>query len=116
MTEPEWQIAKVTYAFLGYEDHGFLTIMLTLNYGGSGQGAGGYALGIRGKGDSDDAAQTLRYQVQGILDACGVDEWNKVAGRTIMALADHGKVHAIKPLPTENGKEFWFDMKAKQSA
>jgi hypothetical protein len=49
------------------------------------------------------------------MQACGVDEWSKVAGRTVIAVIEgdgligSGPVRGIKPLPTEPGVPFMFD-------
>ena len=106
------QIAKITKTALGYEDHGIFTAWLSLDYGGGGQGAGGYAL------DEYDEPKKRRVGhkcgmdfIIGVLAACGVDSWEKVAGRTVIALREdgwHGKVVGLKPLPTESGSEFIF--------
>ena len=104
-TKGDWQIAKITETFIGYEDHGHLTIILRLNYGGTSQGAGNYDLGTR----AFDSKGELDRWIKGCLRACGVDEWNKIRGRTIMALSEEGLVRAIKPLPTESGSVFWFN-------
>ncbi len=106
------QIAKIRSTHLGREDHGIFTAILDLDYGGSGQGAGTYAL------DEYDEETHERHGtaggmdfIIGILDACGVDSWEKVAGRTVLALREegyHGKVVGLKPLPTEGGKQFLF--------
>lgn len=106
------QIAKIRSTSLGYEDHGIFTACLDLDYGGSGQGAGLYAL------DQYDEETKERHGTAGGMDfiigvmaACGVSTWEKVAGRTVIALREdgwHGKVVGLKPLPTEGGKTFIF--------
>lgn len=105
------KIAKIKRTQLGIEDHGILTAWLHLSYGGSGQGAGGYAL------DSYDEKKKRRVGhacgtdfILGVLRAVGVDDWERVAGRTIIAITDteYGKVIGIKPLPTEKGETFMF--------
>ena len=59
------KIAKIKESFLGYEDHGILTIYLRVEYGdGSSQSIGGYQLDFR-----------CGTWVKGILGATGVDEW-----------------------------------------
>lgn len=106
----EVKIAKVTKTFLGVEDHGILTAFLDLEYGGgSGQGAGGYAL------DTYDAEKECRVAtvacgvfVAGILRACGVDAWEKLPGRTVYAIIVDNMVIGLRPLPTEYGAEFMF--------
>ena len=109
------KIAKITDTLLGYEDHGIFTVILTLEYGGgSAQGAGMYSL------DQYDKETKQRYGtaagmdfIIGIIRACGVDQWEKIKGRTVVAIMDRdddwgGKVIGLKPLPTEGGKEFLF--------
>lgn len=93
------RIAKIEDTFLGIEDYGIFTFGLTLNYGDSSQGCGYLSLG---------SANILRA----VIEACGVDRWEKVKGRTVMALLDNdglgGTVKGIKPLPTERGEQVVF--------
>lgn len=107
------RIAKVTKAFLGKEDHGIWTAMLDVNYGGSGQGIGGYAL------DAYDEASGKRigtaFGMQWIMSCCealGVRSWGEIEGKTILVFTeDEGyssKVIGIGPLPTERGRKFLF--------
>ena len=49
-TMEEIKNAIITGTYLGIEDHGILTFWLYLDYGGSGQGFGGYQLDNRGTG------------------------------------------------------------------
>lgn len=95
------KIARIDKTFLGFEDHGIFTATLSLDYGGSGQGTPGYAL----------AAHAHDFIV-GILRATGVDSWEKVQGRTVLALLDSdswdANVVGLRPLPTEHGDTFVF--------
>jgi hypothetical protein len=107
-------IAKIERTSLGYEDHGVLTAWLTLDYGGSGQGAGGYVLDDKppeGAKNRVPAEECGRW-VAGIIRACGVEKWEDVRGRTIIAIRDSpgwgGTVVGIRPLPTEAGEPFMF--------
>jgi hypothetical protein len=109
-------IAKIAGTSLGWEDHGIFTLMLHLDYGGSGQGAGGFALDEPRKGESGEhigrygTAFGMEF-IARVMRACGVNEWGDVAGRTVIALRDpgyHGAVIGIKPLPTEKGEPFVF--------
>lgn len=111
------QIAKIRRVFLGTEDHGIFTCSLDLDYGSSGQGAGGYGLDEpRKDGEGKHIGRFgTAYGMEWIMRlmrACGVNDWSKVEGRTVIALRDegyHGRVRGIKPLPTENGEPFLFD-------
>lgn len=91
-------VAKIERTFLGFEDHGILTGYLHVNYGGAGQGVGGYAI-------RSVAADYIAWT----LGACGVDNWEKLVGRTIYVLTDADRrVVGIEPLPTEPGQRFFF--------
>lgn len=108
------RIAKVTSASLGWEDHGILTTRINLDYGGLCQGLPGIALD---EPREDDNGKFIgRYGtdrgmefVARLMRAFGVDEWDKIKGRTVMALIDGGLIRGIKPLPTERGQPFVFD-------
>lgn len=111
------QIAKIERTMLGYEDHGIFTVTLTLNYGeGGAQGAGMAALDEPTHDDDGRFAGRVGTKmghdyIIGIIRACGVDSWEQIKGRTIIALREdgyHGAVIGIKPLPTEPGTPFIF--------
>jgi hypothetical protein len=113
------EIAKVERTFLGVEDHGILTAWVYLNYGGAGQGAGGYAFDSASKHtrfhkayDSSRVATAFGMEwIRRVLLAFGVDSWEELTGRTVYALREPGfggLVRGFRPLPTETGKEFLF--------
>ena len=91
--------ATIKSTFLGIEDHGFFTFYLTLDYGGSGQGAGGYVLDVSvdSKNQPTDArlVKSLRI-IERILKIVGVEEWEQLPGRYIKVKADHNRVYAIQ--------------------
>ena len=108
------KIAKIESTFLGIEDHGILTAWLTFDYGNSSvQSAGMYAYDqhIEGK-KRRQGHPSLAVFVRGVLEICGVDQWEKLKGRTIFALFEkdewNSKVIGIKSLPTEGSKQFLF--------
>src|SRR5690348_5448746 len=111
------QIAKIRHVKLGWEDHGIFTCQLDLDYGGSGQGAGGYALDEARKGGNDEhigrfgTAYGMEWIIR-LMRACNAQDFSEVKGKTVIALRDegyHGRVRGIKPLPTERGESFIFD-------
>lgn len=111
------RIAKIKDTFLGVEDHGIFTAVLTLDYGGSVQGAGNRRLD-RYDADSGETVGTADglEEIMRIVEACGVVSWEKVKGRTVLALIDGGIVVGIKPLPTESGRAFRFaDLRVRAS-
>lgn len=108
------RIAKIRATFLGIEDHGIFTSVLDLDYGGSGQGAGTLCLDYNDRelGQRVESVPGAVHRwVLGCLRACGVDQWEKVVGRTVIAICEdgwNGKVIGLKPLPTERGGVFMF--------
>lgn len=109
------RIAKIERTFLGYEDHGIFTAIINLSYGSSAQGAGMLSLDYRDKENEGGRIETdpgcVHRFVTGCLRACGVDQWEHIKGRTVIAICEegwNGKVVGLKPLPTEPGSEFLF--------
>lgn len=110
------QIAKVERTFLGFEDHGLFTLTLSLDYGGSGQGAGMACLDSPVKDESGrflgrEGTKLGHDYIIGVIKAFGVDSWEQIKGRTVIALREpgyNGSVVGIRPLPTEPGTEFIF--------
>lgn len=115
MSEPvEYRNARITRTMLGFEDHGILTYMLHLDYGGAGPGAGGICLGNR-----HEAPPIFGEHVAGILKTLEVDEWEQLPGVCCRVVACHSKVYmighylkdqwwTISPMPSEeedDGKE-----------
>lgn len=91
------QAGKIRHTHLGPEDHGIPTCWVELDFGGSGQGFGGYDLRHYG------------YPLIGaILSACGVSRWEDLNGRIVVALRDDefGAIIGLKPLPFEKGEGF----------
>lgn len=97
---PHEEAGKIKAAFLGFEDHNIFTFMLDIDFGGSGQGFGHYAI-----------KQTAGVIIPAILEACGVRSWDQVEGRVILAIRDepYGLIRGIKPMPFEKGTGFRFD-------
>lgn len=85
MSDLEAVNAKITSTFLGIEDHGIFTFMLYLDYGHSSQAAGTLCLG----GTSGCHARTGDI-LRAILEVVGVDSWEKLPGKSIVALKDEG--------------------------
>lgn len=91
--------AVIQHVSLGFEGHGILSSFITVNYGGSGQGFGGYAFG----GEYTD------YWVRGVLKALEVEDWSKLNGTSVRVKVDgdghfNGKIVAIGHII----KDKWF--------
>ncbi len=99
--------AKIESTNLGTEDHGCMTFYLMLDYGGAGQGFGGYVLD-----EFDKEAKTRRGTAYGteairrVLETVGVSRWEKLPGTPVRVRAEHDKVHAIGHYL----KDKWLDL------
>jgi hypothetical protein len=83
-----------------------LSAWLMLDYGGSGQGFGGYLLyAPEGWKAHTERGNYCGHFVWRCLEIAGVDDWSKLPGRTIRVKADHNKVHAIGHIVEDK----WFD-------
>lgn len=89
---------------LGIEDHGIMTFLLNLDYGGSGQAAGGYSL-MSSKPHNDRTACGIAI-LRRILEVVGVDKWEKLEGKHIRAKASHDKVYAIGNITEDKWLDF----------
>lgn len=102
MPEIEEKNAIITSATITNDDHGLLSAWLMLDYGGSGQGFGGYALytpeGFASRGDC------AGHFIWRVMEVAGVSEWSKLPGKTVRVRADRGKVHAVGHIV----KDVWF--------
>lgn len=92
------QNAIIESTMLGFEDRGIFTYMIYVNLSDGGtQGFGGYVLG----GDYTNKV------IKGILNAAGVDSWEKLKGRHVRVKKEgyHGRLEAIGHIMEDK----WFD-------
>lgn len=83
-----------------------LSAWLSLDYGGSGQGFGGYMLYLpKSWRHHPGQANYCGHWIYRCLEIAGVDDWSKLPGRTIRVRCEHSKVHAIGHIV----KDDWFD-------
>ena len=88
--------AKIDSTMLGREDHGIMTCMLFVNYGGACQGFGGYTLDGYDKGLEKrvGSAYGMEFIIR-VLETVGVTRWEELPGKHLRVKADHGKIHSI---------------------
>lgn len=97
--------AVIESAIITKEERGFLDAWLTLDYGGSGQGFGGYALYLP-KSFSHHAIESVAgHFLFRVMEIAGVESWEKLKGRTIRVKCEHTKVHAIGHIVRDD----WFN-------
>lgn len=98
--------AIITDATITNDEHGLLSAWLTLDYGGTGQGFGGYALYLP-KTFAHYAGQPnfAGHFIWRVMEIAGVERWSALVGKTIRVKCEWEKVHAIGHIV----KEDWFD-------
>lgn len=86
------------------DDHGCLSAWLMLDYGGSGQGFGGYALYLPQTYTHHKLQSVAGHFIWRCLEIAGVSEWSKLPGKTIRVRGNHSGIEAIGHIV----KDDWF--------
>ena len=97
--------AIITDAVIEQEDHGFLSGWLHLDYGGSGQAFGGYALYLQKSFKHHSINSLAGHFIFRVMEIAGVTKWSQLPGKTIRVKADDFKVRAIGHIV----KDDWFE-------
>ncbi len=98
--------ASITSADIQTDDHGLLTVWLHLDYGGSGQGFGGYALYLpKSWKHHQKNAGWAGHFLWRVMEVASVTRWDQLPGKTIRVKREHSKVHAIGHIL----KDDWFE-------
>lgn len=98
--------AVIETATITNDDHGLLSAWLGLDYGGTSQGFGGYALYLpKDFSHSINQRNYAGHFIWRCLEVVGVTEWAKLPGKTIRVRSEHSKVHAIGHIV----KDDWFE-------
>jgi len=74
-----------------------LTMWVHLDYGGSGQGFGGYMLYSRDswEKDTENNKNYTGHFISRVMEVVGVDSFQKLKGKAVRVKAGHGSVDAI---------------------
>jgi hypothetical protein len=102
--------AVIESATITSDDHGLLSAWLQLNYGGSGQGFGGFALYLPKSFKHHTLLSPAGHYIWRVMEVAEVTEWSKLPGKTIRVKTDSerdfgGRIVAVGHIV----KDDWFD-------
>lgn len=104
--EYEIKNAIIGSAILDMGDRGLLTSWINLEYGGSGQGFGGYSLYLpKSYTHHNPQANFAGHFIFRCMEIAGVESWDKMKGKTIRVKCNHSGVQAIGHIV----KDDWFE-------
>lgn len=87
-------------------DRGLLTAWLNLNYGGSGQGFGGFSLYLpKSYAHFTEKGDFAGHFLFRCMEIAGVESWDKMKGKTVRVKSQHSKIEAIGHIV----KDDWFN-------
>lgn len=76
-------------------DRGFLDCWLTLDYGGSGQGFGGWTLYLPKSFAHHKIMSVAGHHIYRIMEIADVEDWSKLPGKTIRVEVSMGRIEGI---------------------
>lgn len=104
MNVNEIKNAVIEDAKLTSGDHGLLSGWVYLDYGGSGQGFGGYSLYLPKSFRHHKILSPAGHFIWRVMEIAGVDDWSKLKGKTIRVDANHCGVKGIGHIVRDD----WF--------
>ena len=97
--------AIIESATITSDEHGCLSAWLHLDYGGCGQGFGGWALYLPESFKHHKKESVAGHFIYRVMQIADVTKWDQLKGKTIRVKAEHSKVHEIGHIV----KEDWFN-------
>lgn len=96
--------AIIKSAKIDIADRGVLQIWLDLDYGGCGQGFGGWALYLPRSFSNHEMKSLAGHFIFRVMEIADVGQWDRLSGKAIRVRASHSKVEAIGHVI----KDDWF--------
>ena len=93
--------AVIKSASIEIEDHGFLTMNITVDYGGSGQGMGGLALWADGW-EKLPCSNFAGQYIYNILTAVGAKSVSELIGKTVRIDGSYSHIDGIGHIIDDN--------------
>ena len=87
--------AVIESASITCGDRGFLDCWLTLDYGGAGQGFGGFALYLPKSFKNHIKMSVAGHHLFRIMEIAGVERWYQLQGKTIRVRGTNTRIEAI---------------------
>ena len=103
----ETKNAVIESAEIVSDDHGLLSAWIHLNYGGSGQGFGGYSLYLPKSFTHHDPASPnyAGHFIWRVMEIADVTKWSQLKGKTIRVKCNWSSVESIGHIV----KDDWFN-------
>ena len=105
MKDIKIQNAIIEAATISYGDRGFLDVWITMDYGGSGQGFGGYTLYLPKSFSHHTIESPAGHHIFRCMEIAGVTNWDKMKGKSVRVLTENGLIKAIGHIV----KDDWFN-------
>jgi len=103
--------ALIKSATITNDDHGLLSAWVHLDFGGTGQGFGGYSLYLpKCFTNSTNQKNYAGHFIWRVMEIAGVSEWGRLPGKTIRVRkeSEFGLIIAIGHIINDD----WFDPKS----
>lgn len=96
--------AIITSAKITSDEHGCLSAWIMLDYGGIGQGFGGYPLYLPKSFSGHEIKSTAGHFIWRVMEIADVTEWSKLVGKSIRVKGDYCTIVSIGHIV----KDDWF--------